>query len=210
MDFVLLVNDSCKKLSHPNNYYNHLWDCICKQKDIDSEAYLKEKTVFLNHLPLNQQAFFTDCIHKVEQIQNENASINWQDLDQKYLCVVLYWAISQLETATPLISISASRLYLLLNSLPRDQEQAIYFDTIYSAILTSIEFFLPSDDVNLHLHVLLENMKVFLSNVNLKNDMVKQTASVLYKIVCSERQTFFRVFNIGITAIIYCTNFDAS
>lgn len=197
MDFVLVINDYCGKLTQPNDYFNHLWDCICKHNEVDSTAYLNEKAVFLNHLPLNLQTFLMECIHKVEQIQSTNTSIEWSSLDQKYLCVLIFWAINQIESATSLISISASRLYFLLNCLPKEREQNIFFESIYSAVLTSIDYYTPIEDMSLHLHVLLENMKLFLNSITLSRDLVRQTASVLYKIVCLDRQTLLTRFQIG-------------
>lgn len=197
MDFALVINDNREKLSQPNDYFDHLWDCICKHKEVDSDAYLDEKTVFLNHLPINLQAFFMDCIHKIEQLLSSDERIDWNVLDQKYLCVIVFWAINQIETATSLTSIGASRLYFLLNCLPKEPEQAIFFESIHSAILTSIDFYIPIEDVSLHLHVLLENMKLFLTSNTLHRDLIRQTASVLNKIICMDRQTLLSRFQTG-------------
>lgn len=197
MDFSLAVKDCCAKLAQPNNYFDHLWDCICKYREVDTTAYLKEKSIFLHHLPVNVQAFLLDLIHKVEEIRSNNATIDWSTLDQKYLCVLIFWAINQIETATPLISISASRLYCLISCLPHEQERNIFFESIYSAILTSIDYYIPIDDASLHLHVLLENMKLLLNSITLSRDLTRQTASVLYKIICMDRQIMFDRFQIG-------------
>lgn len=199
MDFVQFINDQSTKVKESNSYFKYLWDSITTDGHSDEmdQVNATDKKRFADHIPLNLQSFLTDCIHKVQDVLEDGSSLAWSKLNTKYLSVFIYWTLQQFQEINVLVSLSAARLYFLLNSLPGHEDQTVHYESIYTAALTVIEYCSNDENMSVHVHCVLENFKGFAAVNRLPKPLIKQTCSILYKIISEDSPITFNSFPIG-------------
>lgn len=194
MDFDLFVNDQSSKFVK-SNYFDYLYSCLnenATSADFDEE----EKERFKENVPINMNSFFNDCISKVQEMLEEKSTLEWENVDQKYLCVMTYWALTNTEHSF-LMAISAARLYLSLNCLPKTDGFNMSHNGIFELILNVVESHLTTTNALLHIHSLLDTMKTYLQNLQLPRDLMRPTVHTLYEVTQMDPQVPLHEYLMG-------------
>lgn len=198
MDFVHLFNDQNSKISDSSPYVEALWAHLSKKTDYNLETPTLERSIFLQHLPLNLQLFLSDCIQKLEEVIDANSTIHFSVLKIKYLKSFLYWCLLCGEEQGSLVPLTAAKLYLMLSTLSQQQKQnCVFVESIYYAALSAIENTLCSDSIPTEAVLVVDVLREFLKISTLTKDVLTKTVGTLNKIVNLDSQRTFNRFNTG-------------